>query len=101
MRTRIELHEELCALLGSRQVYFRAPESVKMSYPAIVYDRTNYRNDHANDDIYRQMKAYTITVIDKNPDSELPDKVMRLPFCRFDRHYVAENLNHDVFTLYY
>ena len=40
MKTRYELHEFLCEILGSRNVYFQPPESVKMKYPAIVYERT-------------------------------------------------------------
>lgn len=100
-KTRLELHERLCTLLGSRNVYYRPPESIKMKYPAIVYDRNNYRNVFADDTIYRQLKSYMITVIYKDPDSDLPDRIMGLPYCRFDRHFVSDNLNHDVFTLYY
>jgi hypothetical protein len=37
MASRLELHEELCAVLGSRNVYFMTPESVKMNYDAIRY----------------------------------------------------------------
>jgi hypothetical protein len=40
-------------------------------------------------------------VIDRNPDSELPDKVIELPLCKFDRFYTADNLNHTVFTLFF
>ena len=42
MKTRYELHEFLCEILGSRNVYFQPPESVKMKYPAIVYERTDF-----------------------------------------------------------
>ena len=43
MKTRYELHEFLCEILGSRNVYFQPPESVKMKYPAIVYERTEIK----------------------------------------------------------
>lgn len=101
MSNRLKLHEILCEVLGSRQVYFQPPESVKMQYPAIVYSRNRIDNDHANDGVYIQSPSYIVTVIDKNPDSELVEKVSRLPMCRFDRHYTADNLNHDIFTIYY
>lgn len=101
MSNRLKLHELLCEVLGSRQVYFQPPESVKMKYPAIVYSRNNIGNEHANDSVYMQSPSYTITVIDKNPDSEIVDKISRLPMCRFDRHFTADNLNHDTFTIYY
>lgn len=101
MSNRLKLHELLCEALGSRQVYFQPPESVKMKYPAIVYSRNRIDNEHADDDVYMQSPSYSITVIDKNPDSEIVERVSRLPMCRFDRHFTADNLNHDTFTIYY
>lgn len=101
MNNRIKLHELLCEAIGSRQVYFQPPESVKMKYPAIVYSRNRIDNEHADDGVYIQSPSYSITVIDKNPDSEIVDSISLLPRCRFDRHYISDNLNHDVFTIYY
>lgn len=101
MATRLELHETLCTVLGSKHVYFQPPSSVKMVYPAIVYSRNKIENRHANDDIYSQSKSYTITVIDKDPDSEIVERVSMLPYCSFDSHFTSDNLNHDVFTIYY
>lgn len=101
MASRLELHETLCAVLGSRNVYFQPPESVKMQYPAIVYSRKDIENKFANNLAYIQSLCYEITVIDKNPDSEIVINVAKLPLCRFDRHFTLDNLNHDVFTLYF
>ena len=101
MGSRLDLQRELELLLGSRNVYFQPPPTVKMKYPAIVYSRSAIDNRHANNAIYKQDISYEIIVIDYDPDSEIPEKVSRLPMCRFDRHYTADNLNHDVFTLYY
>lgn len=101
MSSRLELHEILCDILGSRNVYYQPPESVKMGYPAIVYARANIYNEFADDDVYKQSRAYTLTVIDFDPDSEIVSAVSKLPRCRFDRHYTYNNLNHDVFTIYY
>ena len=101
MSNRLKLHELLCETLGSRQVYFQPPESVQMKYPAIVYSRNRIDNEHANDGVYMQSPSYSITVIDKNSDSEIVERMSRLPMCRFDRHFTADNLNHDTFTVYY
>ena len=101
MSNRLKLHELLCETLGSRQVYFQPPESVQMKYPAIVYSRNRIDNEHANDGVYMQSPSYSITVIDKNSDSEIVERVSRLPMCRFDRRFTADNLNHDTFTVYY
>lgn len=101
MSSRTNLQALLEETLGSRNVYFQPPESVKMSYPAIVYSREQIRNRQADDLQYLSDTAYSVIVIDKNPDSAIVERVSKLPKCRFSNHYVADNLNHDVFILFY
>lgn len=101
MTSRLELQTLLEELLGSRNVYFQPPASLKMKYDAIVYSREDIENDHANNTVYRQEQAYNVIAIYEDPDSDLPIKLSRLPRCRFVRHYTSDNLNHDAFTLYY
>lgn len=101
MASRLNLQTLFEELLGSRNVYFQPPASVKMKYPAIVYSRKIIDNAHANDVVYKQDNSYEVTVIDENPDSEIVTKISKLPMCRFDRHYTKDNLNHDTFTLYF
>lgn len=101
MASRLDLHELLCNVLGTRNVYFQPPESVKMQYPCIVYKRSAVNTQFADNELYMHKKRYTVTVIDKNPDSEIPDKVASIPMCVFDRHFTSDNLNHDVFSIYY
>lgn len=50
---------------------------------------------------YLRQKQYDLTVIDKDPDSMIVDKVGNLPRCTFDRSYIADNLYHWTFTIYY
>lgn len=101
MASRLELHERLVSILGSKNVYFQPPASVLMKYDAIRYSRKQIENVHANNVVYNQYDCYEVIVIYEDPDSDLPRKISQLPKCRFDRHYTADNLNHDVFTLYY
>lgn len=101
MAGRPDLQTLLENLLGSRNVYYQPPESVKLQYPAIIYSRKTIENRFANNSVYKQNNAYDITVIYADPDSDLPIKISNLPLCRFDRHYTADNLNHDTFTLYF
>lgn len=101
MSTRLELHELLCEILGSEHVYFQPPESIRMQYPAIVYSRDDIENEPANNKPYIQSTVYNVIVIDADPDSEIVDRISKLPMCIFDRHYAADNLNHDSFTLYF
>lgn len=99
MSNRLDLHEMLCALLGSRNVYFQPPESVRLAYPAIIYELSNIRNRFADNRVYIQGDSYTIKVITIDPDSDIVRKVSKLPRCRYDRAYVSDNLYHTVFTL--
>lgn len=101
MGNRLDLQAMLEELLGSENVYFQPPSSVRMQYPAIVYSRSDIMNFRAADSVYKQSLAYEVIVIDEDPDSEIVMKVSRLPYCSFDTHYVADKLNHDRFTLYY
>lgn len=102
MASRLSLHEELTALLGSSNVYFQPPESIKLSYPCIIYGRSNAEIEFANDMPYNYTKAYDITIIDKNPDSSIVDSMyLAFPMIRYARHYNSDGLNHDVFTVYY
>ncbi len=101
MASRLELQTKLEELLGSENVYYQPPESIKMEYPAIVYTKSNIQSRFANDKSYSQMTSYDITVIDKRPDNEVIRKLLELPYCSFDRHFKSSNLNHDVLTLYY
>ena len=101
MGTRLELHSKLVDILGSSNVYFQPPENIKLKYPCIIYEREGKTIRFANNDDYLARMRYKITVVDKNPDSELPDKVDKLPFCQMSTHFVSDNLNHDVFTIYW
>lgn len=101
MPSRIELQALFENLLGSRNVYFQPPESVKMNYPAIVYGLEDIENIFADDGVYLSKRKYSVTVIDENPDSLVVGKVASLPTCRYNRHFKANNLNHDVFILHF
>ena len=101
MRNRLTLQAMLEDLLGSDHVYFQPMTSAKMQYPAIVYRLSDIDNTHANDSVYLSQKQYEIIVIDKDPDSPIYDKVNQLQSASFMRPYVADNLNHWVFTITY
>lgn len=101
MGSRLSLQSLLETILGTRNVYFQPPPSLMMSYPCIIYSRDDINTKFGDNIPYLRDKQYAITVIDKNPDSLIPDKIGALPKCRFSRHYTAEGLNHDVFSLSY
>ncbi|GHU60674.1 hypothetical protein FACS1894171_2460 [Clostridia bacterium] len=101
MPGRIDLQTIFENLLGSRNVYFQPPASIKMRYPAIVYGLDDIENTFANDEVYLSKRKYAVTVIDEDPDSPIVDKIAALPTCQFNRHFESDNLNHDVFILHY
>jgi hypothetical protein len=101
MGQRLDLQTLLESLLGSRNVYFQPPPSLQMIYPCIVYQKGRVNTEFADDLPYNRRKLYQVTVIDQNPDSDIPDKVGALPTCVHERFFTAENLNHDVFRLFF
>jgi len=101
MGTRTALQTLLETLLGSRNVYFQPPPTLQMNYPCIVYNLDDIDTKFADNYPYAIGKRYSLTVIDKDPDSSILDKVIMLQKCIFDRHFVADNLNHNIFILYF
>jgi len=101
MAQRLELQAILTEILETDHVYFQPPPGLRMEYPCIVYNRADHLINHADDIPYKRDKRYQVTVIDRNPDSVIPDKVAQLPLCSYDRFYTADNLNHDVFQLFF
>lgn len=96
-----ELQAKFEEIIGSRSVYYNPPASVRMTYPAIVFTRANFNTLHADDSAYLRVPRYEVTVITNDPDDSLIMDILALPKCSFDRHFVSENLHHNVFTLYY
>lgn len=100
MASRIELQNLLEKLLDSREVYYQSPGN-NMNYPAIKYSKSNIQTSYADDKKYSNMTRYEIIVIDRLPDNPVINDILDLSYSSFDRHYKADNLNHDVITLYW
>jgi hypothetical protein len=101
MGTRLELQAVLEGLQEGLNVYFQPPSNVSMTYPAIVYNRDYLEVSHADNFPYQKTTRYQLTVIDKDPDSLVPDAVASLPMTSYVRHLVVDNLNHDIYSVYY
>lgn len=84
-----------------RHVYYQPPANIMIAYPCIVYSMSNIDTKFADNIPYMRQKQYNLTVIDKDPDSMIVDKVSHLPRCTFDRMYIADNLYHWTFSIYY
>lgn len=103
MKSLIDISQEIQERLESicDHVYFQPPSNSKMEYPCIVYSRDKIDNNHGNNHVYNQNHRFQVTIIDKDPDSDITEKLSRFDKCQFDRRFVVDNLYHDVFTLYY
>ena len=101
MDRRLSLQEILENILGSRNVYFQPPSNTKLSYPCIIYSRSDIDSKHADNIKYNTRVRYSLILIGRSPESELVEEILKLPYCSYDRFYSADSLNHDAFTLYY
>lgn len=99
MARRLSLQKLLEAI--TTNVYFQPPTNITLKYPCIVYKRDFADTKFADNAPYAHKKRYMVTVIDANPDSEIPDKVALLPMSVFNRFYTNNNLNHDVYSVYF
>lgn len=102
MIRRLELQNKFEVLIGSKEVHYQPGPSVELSYPCIVYNRSNSNTAWANGYIYRKKSRYQVVVIDQDPDSQIPDILLdNFQYIRMERSYSADYLNHWVFDLYY
>lgn len=102
MAPRLELQAILAAMAPNPfKAHFQPPPNLRMSYPCIVYQRDNAETEFAGNRPYSYTQRYSVTLIDPDPDSSILAKIAALPMCIFNRHYVVDGLNHDVFVLYY
>lgn len=103
---RLTLDEVLAGILnltesnGDRHTYFNPLPSVRMRYPAIKYSLNDMNTKFANNGLYRNVPSYEVTLIGADPDNEYVAKILQIPYCKFNRFYIADNLNHWVFTIY-
>jgi hypothetical protein len=99
MAPRLQLHQLLETFTDN--VYFQPPTNIQLKYPCIIYKRDFADTKFADDIVYDHTLRYMITVIDRDPDSNIPRKVASMPMCLFNRFYTADNLNHDVYNVYF
>ena len=99
--SRLAIQDKLEKILGSKNVYFQPPDKSMLKYPCIVYSLNDVPTKHADDKKYISNYQYSITLIDYDPDNDFVDKLMKLKYIKFSKHFSTQGLNHYVFTLNY
>lgn len=98
---RMQLHKMLLDIVGTNNVYFQPPSTVKMKYPCIRYSLSADSPKYADNMAYLNRDKYTVMVIDPHAESRLRHEVRKLPLCSLKNAYTADNLHHFVFDLYF
>lgn len=108
MGSRQQLQEMLKSKLNLLNVYYQPPS--RLTYPCLVYELSDINTKKADNNNFLKKRRYSLTYFSKEPDPVtvinnnpvlVEDIMLNLPMCSFDRHYVADNIHHYVFTLYY
>lgn len=91
------LHE-----IGVKNVYIDPPENIKMNYPCARVRLNAGRIRYADNKAHIFIPSWEIIYISYIPDDEMVNKIT-YAFSRisYTRHYTADNLHHNSFTLYY
>lgn len=98
---RLALQAILETIVGKSHVYFQPPYNVQLSYPCIIYNRVGGRQIKADNKTYNFLTQYEVTYITMDPDEFIFKELSSaLTYCTFNRHYVADRLHHNVYTVY-
>ena len=100
MRTYRDLLHMLRQAVQHDRVYFQPPENLKIVYPAIVFHLSKIEIDRASDVPYKGAKEYSVTLITKDPEPDVIDEILKIPYSSLDTTYISDGMNHFVFTVY-
>lgn len=80
------------------ELYFRPPNTHKISYPCIIYNLVDQEPRHANNSLYTLYLEFEITVISILPGITSSD-ILEISSSSFVRTYISNNLVHDVYKV--
>lgn len=81
-------------------VYFQPPNTLKLSYPCIIYKLEKIHTWFADNGVYGYYDMYSMTYITRDPDDSAIHSLIMLPLCSFNRAYSSENLHHYAYEIY-
>lgn len=97
------LREILMEETGISYCYYDPPATIRMYYPCIIFHLSDQDSKYADNMAYLRNLRWDVTVVDPvSTNGEIyVGELTSLPHCRFGRHYVADNLHHYTFSIYY
>lgn len=102
MASRLKLQEELEEILGSKNVYFQPPASVKLKYPCIIYEIDTTDTRHADNKAFILTNRYHVKHLFKSLEKEKKDALLlHFMMISHNNRMVVDGLYNDDFTLYY
>lgn len=108
-KSRLDLHTLLESIEGlalkkdgKPAVYFQPPSNVRMVFPCIIYNKSPIDIKHADNDSYILTGHYSLTVVDSDPDTKIPERLIKaLKTATPGRIFTSDNLNHYTFSIYF
>lgn len=82
-------------------VYGVEPTNTSMVFPAVRFEKSDEEVVYADNLPYDITDAYLVTVIEDDPNTPVAKLVRQLPWCAFDRYYVAEQLHHTTYKIFF
>lgn len=101
IKDRNELSSKLREILGNDNCYYDPPTGFEMAYPCIKYDQPISSSRYADGIKYVKNRKYTITVIDEDPDSNIPDRLYNeFDYCYHRTSFCSDGLHHWIYDVY-
>lgn len=82
-------------------VYYQPPTGHQITYPCIIYDLEKPDVTFADNAPYAIYDQYTIKYITRDPDDDTRNQIIMMKHCSADRFYMADNLYHYLFRVYW
>jgi len=96
----LTVHSYLASLFPTVTLYFQPPETLKLTYPCIIYSIENIFTRHADNRPYKIKNRYSLMLITRTLDETLNDILLSIESARFERLFIGENLYHFIVTIH-
>jgi hypothetical protein len=100
-QSQAELQTLLREIEGVTEAYFQKPGNLTLTPPYIVYEIDDEYVARADDTAFAFWNRYTVTIVDRDPDSPIRATVRDLPHASMDRKFISGGLYHFVYNLYF